>query len=115
MGSGQRALKKENNYKKINLRPEIYHNKFKINDFGAGNIINMVVTHSSGNHGQAVAWAARQLGLPCTVVVPEGTPEVKCQAIQVSHSSEDTRGQVSGYTGESFLRGHQRSSVRLCR
>ena len=43
----------------------------------------MVVTHSSGNHGQAVAWAARQLGLPCTVVVPEGTPAVKCQAIQV--------------------------------
>ena len=37
----------------------------------------MIVTHSSGNHGQAVAWAARQTGSPCTVVVPEGTPHVK--------------------------------------
>ena len=43
---------------------------------------SLVVTHSSGNHGQAVAWAARQLGLPCTVVVPEGTPQVKCDAIR---------------------------------
>ena len=42
----------------------------------------MIVTHSSGNHGQAVAWAARHCQLPCTVVVPEGTPTVKCEAIK---------------------------------
>jgi len=42
----------------------------------------MIVTHSSGNHGQAVAWAAKQCSLPCTVVVPEGTPSVKCDAIK---------------------------------
>ncbi|AXO32642.1 threonine/serine dehydratase [Micromonospora sp. B006] len=36
-----------------------------------------VVTHSSGNHGQALAYAARALDVPCTVVVPEGAPEVK--------------------------------------
>jgi len=47
-----------------------------------GKKINLVVTHSSGNHGQAVAWASQQLDLPCTVVVPEGTPQVKCDAIQ---------------------------------
>ncbi|ELU14464.1 hypothetical protein CAPTEDRAFT_133965 [Capitella teleta] len=41
-----------------------------------------VVTHSSGNHGQALAWAARQAQLQCTVVVPEGSPLVKCNAIQ---------------------------------
>jgi len=41
-----------------------------------------IVTHSSGNHGQAVAWAANQMGLPCTVVVPEDTPSVKCEAIK---------------------------------
>nr|XP_053645623.1 probable serine racemase [Cherax quadricarinatus] len=40
-----------------------------------------VVTHSSGNHAQAVAYAAMCLGLPCTVVVPKGTPKVKCDAI----------------------------------
>ncbi|CAH1793239.1 unnamed protein product [Owenia fusiformis] len=41
-----------------------------------------VVTHSSGNHGMAVAWAARKAGIPCTVVVARGTPEVKIQAIK---------------------------------
>lgn len=41
-----------------------------------------IVTHSSGNHGQAVAWASRQLSLPCTVVVPKGTPNIKCEAIR---------------------------------
>ncbi|MCL6636740.1 MAG: threonine/serine dehydratase [Alicyclobacillus sp.] len=41
-----------------------------------------VVTASSGNHGQAVAYAARQAGLPCTVVVPETVVAVKERAIQ---------------------------------
>ncbi|WP_422744843.1 threonine ammonia-lyase [Micromonospora sp. WMMD754] len=36
-----------------------------------------VVTHSSGNHGQALAYAARAFGVPCVVVVPSGAPEVK--------------------------------------
>ncbi|MFI6575952.1 threonine/serine dehydratase [Nocardiopsis sp. NPDC050513] len=36
-----------------------------------------VVTHSSGNHGLALAHAARELGVACTVVVPEGAPKVK--------------------------------------
>ena len=30
-----------------------------------------VVTHSSGNHAQALALAARTLGVPCTVVMPQ--------------------------------------------
>jgi threonine dehydratase len=46
-----------------------------------------VVTHSSGNHGQALAYAAKQFGVPCVVVVPEGTPEVKAEAIK-SHGAE---------------------------
>ncbi|MEV4011702.1 threonine/serine dehydratase [Nonomuraea angiospora] len=41
-----------------------------------------VVTHSSGNHGQALAFAAREFGVPCVVVVPEGTPQVKTAAIE---------------------------------
>jgi len=36
-----------------------------------------VVTHSSGNHAQAVAYAAALLGIPATVVVPDNAPEVK--------------------------------------
>ena len=41
-----------------------------------------VVTHSSGNHGQALAYAARVTGIPCTVVVPEGAPAVKVEQIR---------------------------------
>jgi threo-3-hydroxy-L-aspartate ammonia-lyase len=36
-----------------------------------------VVTHSSGNHAQAVAYAAALFGVPATVVVPDNAPEVK--------------------------------------
>ena len=36
-----------------------------------------VVTHSSGNHAQGVALAARLAGLPATVVMPRDAPAVK--------------------------------------
>lgn len=39
-----------------------------------------VVTHSSGNHGQAVAFAATAAGVPATVVMPEGAAQVKVDA-----------------------------------
>ncbi|OWA50283.1 putative serine racemase [Hypsibius exemplaris] len=41
-----------------------------------------VVTHSSGNHGQALAWAAKRCGIACTVVVPEGTSPAKIGLIK---------------------------------
>lgn len=41
-----------------------------------------VVTHSSGNHGIAVGWAARRLGVPAVVVVPEDAPAIKIEAIR---------------------------------
>jgi threonine dehydratase len=41
-----------------------------------------VVTHSSGNHGQALAYAARAAAVPCTVVVPEGAAPHKVAAIE---------------------------------
>jgi threonine dehydratase len=41
-----------------------------------------VLTASAGNMGQGVAWAARELGLPCTVVVPDHAPETKLAAIE---------------------------------
>jgi len=40
-----------------------------------------VLTASAGNMAQGVAWGARQLGIPCTVVAPETAPETKLQAI----------------------------------
>jgi threonine dehydratase len=39
-------------------------------------------TASAGNMGQGVAWAARELGVPCTVVVPDTAPEAKLSAIE---------------------------------
>jgi len=39
-----------------------------------------VVTHSSGNHGQALALAGRLLGVPVTVVMPRTAPAIKREA-----------------------------------
>ena len=41
-----------------------------------------VVTHSSGNHGAALALAARGRGIPAHVVVPEGAVKSKLTAIE---------------------------------
>lgn len=41
-----------------------------------------VVTHSSGNHGAALALAARSRGIACHVVVPEGAVQAKLDAIR---------------------------------
>src|SRR5688572_19248635 len=41
-----------------------------------------VVTHSSGNHGGALALAACTRGIPCHVVVPEGAVAAKLAAIE---------------------------------
>lgn len=41
-----------------------------------------VVTHSSGNHGAALAYAAAIRGIPCTVVMPEDAPLVKVDAVR---------------------------------
>ena len=40
-----------------------------------------LVTASAGNMAQGVAWAARSLGVPATIVVPEHAPEAKLAAI----------------------------------
>jgi threonine dehydratase len=39
-----------------------------------------VVTASAGNHGQAVAWAAREFGIPVTVFMPHDAPMAKVDA-----------------------------------
>ena len=41
-----------------------------------------VVTHSSGNHAQALAKAARILGAPATIVMPTTAPKVKRDAVE---------------------------------
>lgn len=41
-----------------------------------------VVTHSSGNHGRAVAWAAKQFGMRAVIVMPADAPEVKIAGVR---------------------------------
>ncbi|MCP3904222.1 MAG: pyridoxal-phosphate dependent enzyme [Planctomycetes bacterium] len=41
-----------------------------------------VVTHSSGNHAQALALAARHRGITAHIVMPTTSPEVKCAAVR---------------------------------
>jgi threonine dehydratase len=69
-----------------NLQPV---NSFKIR--GATNAVLLapaqdrakgLVTASAGNMAQGVAWAARELGLPATIAVPEHAPQAKVEAIE---------------------------------
>lgn len=41
-----------------------------------------VITHSSGNHAQALAYAARLRRIPCTIVMPSTAPGVKRRAVE---------------------------------
>jgi threonine dehydratase len=69
-----------------NLQPI---NSFKIR--GATNAVMLaspadrakgLVTASAGNMAQGIAWAARALGIPATIVVPDQVPEAKLSAIE---------------------------------
>ena len=44
--------------------------------------IKGIVTHSSGNHAQAVALAAKLKGYKATIVMPENAPKVKVEAVK---------------------------------
>src|SRR3989441_10708207 len=58
-----------------------------------------VITFSSGNHGQAVAYAAKQFGVRAVIVMPETTPAVKVDGVKkwggevvfAGRTSEDRR------------------------
>jgi threonine dehydratase len=41
-----------------------------------------VVTASTGNHGQSIAYAAKLFGVSATVIVPEGANPIKMEAIE---------------------------------
>src|SRR5438874_2945273 len=41
-----------------------------------------VYTASAGNMAQGVAWNARRLGIPCTVIVPDHAPTTKLAAVE---------------------------------
>jgi threonine dehydratase len=41
-----------------------------------------ILTHSSGNHGAAVACAAAWRGVPAWIVMPKNAPALKCRAVE---------------------------------
>ena len=46
-----------------------------------------VVSASTGNHGQSIAYASRAHGVPCTIVVPVGNNPDKTAAIRADRKS----------------------------
>ncbi len=85
-----------------------------------------VITASAGNHGLGVAMAAGALGIKATVVVPEGTPDIKRHGIEnygaevvvdgagydaaaaIAHRVADETGAeyVSAYDDEDIIAGN---------
>jgi len=65
-----------------------------------------VATISSGNHGLALAWAAKRLGLRCVVRVPEGAVGRKVDAIR-AHGAE-----VSPISRRELVLAHEEETWR---
>ena len=51
-----------------------------------------VVAASAGNHGQAVAWAARELGAPARIFMPQDSPMAKVDATRSYGAEVDLTG-----------------------
>lgn len=73
-----------------------------------------VITHSSGNHGAALALAGNLFGVSVTVVVPHTAPQAKKQALAgygaeiiycepTFQSRESTVREIQGKTGATFV------------
>lgn len=69
----------------------------------SGEIPIRVIANSSGNHAQAVAWAARQFSIPATIYMPKNVSSIKAQATR-AYGAEvifgDDRGEVDQMTEE---------------
>jgi threonine dehydratase len=73
-----------------------------------------VATHSSGNHGTCLSYAAGRRGIPCTVVMPRTAPQAKKDAVRgyggrvvecepSTSSREAVFAQVVAETGAEFV------------
>lgn len=73
-----------------------------------------VCTHSSGNHAQALARAARARGIPAWIVMPTSAPQVKREAVEgygatviecepTLQAREDSAARVIEETGAAFI------------
>ena len=67
-----------------------------------------VVTISAGNHAQALGWAAREAGIPCTVVMPAAASPTKAEASR-GYGAEVI---LHGTTQEAFARSFEIADER---
>jgi threonine dehydratase len=70
---------------------------------------NGVITASAGNHGQALAYAARARGLPCEVFMPETAPISKLDAAQAQGAKIHLLGST---LDESLTAAHERAEQK---
>ena len=81
-----------------------------------------VVAASAGNHGQAVAWAAREAGIPAAIFVPQDAPMAKVEACRnyaattelVGAAFEDALAAALAYadeTGATFVHPYEDETV----
>ncbi|HVS03448.1 MAG TPA: pyridoxal-phosphate dependent enzyme [Thermoanaerobaculia bacterium] len=81
-----------------------------------------VATHSSGNHGAALSRAATLRGIPCWVVMPEGAPAAKRQAVAAYGGSivpcaptlkarEESAARLLAETGARFVHPYEDPAV----
>lgn len=81
-----------------------------------------IVTHSSGNHAQAVALAASLRGFPATIVMPENAPKVKVNAVRdygakivfcesTTEARENAAQKVIEETGAHFIHPYDHPDV----
>ncbi len=83
---------------------------------------NGVVTHSSGNHAQALALAAKMRGVPAYIVMPTTAPTVKRAAVEgygaevivcepTLAARESTASEVQTRTGATFIHPYDNDDV----
>ncbi|MEV6984962.1 pyridoxal-phosphate dependent enzyme [Sphaerisporangium sp. NPDC051017] len=61
---------------------------------------NGVLTYSTGNHAQSIAYAARLFGVPCTIVMPENPNPAKVAAVQALGAAVEVKGATMVEAGE---------------
>jgi len=81
-----------------------------------------IITHSSGNHAQAVALAARMNGYQATIVMPENAPKVKVNAVReygaeivfcesTIQARDETAQKIIAETGATFIHPYNHPAV----
>jgi threonine dehydratase len=71
-----------------------------------------VVAASAGNHGQAVAWAARKAGIPAAIFVPQDAPMAKIEACRNYAATTELVGLAyADETGATFVHPYEDETV----